>query len=168
MQLYIVRHGIAIDREDPKSPPEAERFLTEEGIAKTKQVAKSVAALGISADLLVSSPYVRALQTAEIFASALEYAKQKIGKSEALLPGAEPGAFFRELAKEKEASIVFCFGHAPHVDELVAVAVAVGLKHPLTEMKKGGVALVELKRVSPPSGKLVWLATPKLLRKAAK
>ena len=166
MQLYIVRHGIAIGREDPKSPPEAERFLTEEGIAKTKQVAKSVAALGISADLLVSSPYVRAMQTAEIFANALEYAKQEIGKSDALLPGAEAGAFFRELAKEKEASVVFCFGHAPHVDELVAAAV--GLKHPLTEMKKAGVALVELKRVSPPSGELVWLATPKLLRKAGK
>jgi phosphohistidine phosphatase len=166
MQLYIVRHGIAIDREDPNSPPEADRYLTEEGIAKTKQVAKSVAALGISADLLVSSPYVRAMQTAEIFAGALDYAKQKISKSETLLPGAEPGAFFRELAKQKEASTVFCFGHAPHVDELAAMAV--GLKHPITEMKKAGVALVELKRVSPPSGQLVWLATPKLLRKAGK
>jgi phosphohistidine phosphatase len=166
MQLYIVRHGIAIDREDPKSPPEAERYLTEEGIEKTKQVAKGVAALGISADLLVSSPYVRAMQTAEIFASALEYAKQKISKSEALLPGAEPGAFFRELVKQKDASSVFCFGHAPHVDELLATAV--GVKHPITEMKKAGVALVELKRVSPPSGQLIWLITPKLLRKSGK
>jgi phosphohistidine phosphatase len=166
MQLYIVRHGIAIDREDPKSPPEAERYLTEEGIEKTKQVAKSVAAQGISADLLISSPYLRAMQTAEIFASTLEYAKQKISKSEALLPGAEPGAFFRELAKHKDAAIVFCFGHAPHLDELMATAV--GVKHAITEMKKAGVALVELKRVSPPSGQLVWLATPKLLRKAGK
>jgi phosphohistidine phosphatase len=166
MQLYIVRHGIAIDREDPKSPAEAERFLTEEGVEKTRQVAKSIAALGISADLLVSSPYVRALQTAEIFASALDYAKQKIGKSETLLPGAEPAAFFRELAKEKQASTVFCFGHGPHVDELVAAAL--GVKHHITEMKKAGVALVELKRVSPPSGQLVWLVTPKLVRKSAK
>jgi phosphohistidine phosphatase len=166
MQLYIVRHGIAIDREDPKSPPEAERYLTEEGIEKTKQVAKGVAALGISADLLVSSSYVRAMQTAEIFASALEYAKPKISKSEALLPGAEPGAFFHELAKHKDAASIFCFGHAPHVDELVAAGV--GAKHRVTQMKKAGVALVELKRLSPPSGQLVWLATPKLLRKAGK
>jgi phosphohistidine phosphatase len=166
MQLYIVRHGIAIDREDPKSPPEAERYLTQEGIEKTTLVAKSIAALGISSDLLVSSPYVRAMQTAEIFASALDYAQQKIGKSEALLPGAEPGAFFRELARQKEASTVFCFGHAPHVDELVAAAM--GVKHHITEMKKAGVALVELKRISPPSGQLVWLVTPKLVRKSAK
>jgi phosphohistidine phosphatase SixA len=106
------------------------------------------------------------MQTAEIFASALDYAQQKIGKSEALLPGAEPGAFFRELARQKEASTVFCFGHAPHVDELVAAAM--GVKHHITEMKKAGVALVELKRISPPSGQLVWLVTPKLVRKSAK
>src|ERR1700682_1791272 len=166
MDLYIVRHGIAIDREDPKSPPEAERYLTEEGIEKTNQVAKGVAALGVSADLLVSSPYVRAMQTAEIFAAALEYPKQKIRQSEALLPGAEPSAFFRELAKDKQSSAVFCFGHAPHLDELIATAL--GLKQPITSLKKAGVALLELKRLSPPSGKLIWLATPKLLRKVAK
>ena len=45
MQLYIVRHGIAIDREDPKCPPDPDRYLTEEGIEKTKQVAKGIAAL---------------------------------------------------------------------------------------------------------------------------
>src|SRR5882757_893767 len=70
MQLYIVRHGIAIDREDPKCPPDPERYLTEEGIEKTKQVAKGVAALGVTADLFLTSPYVRASQTAEIFAGA--------------------------------------------------------------------------------------------------
>src|SRR5579859_7126477 len=166
MQLYIVRHGIAIDREDPKSPPEAERFLTEEGIEKTKQVAKSVAALHIDADLLVSSPYVRAMQTAEIFAGALEYGKKEISQSEALLPGAEPGVFLRELARGKQESTVFCFGHAPHVDALIAAAL--GVKHQVTELKKAGVALIELRRLSPASGKLVWLITPKLARKAAK
>src|ERR1700682_5855616 len=166
MQLYIVRHGIAIDREDSKSPPEAERFLTEEGIAKTKQVAKSVAALGVSPDLLVSSPYVRAMQTAEIFANALEYPKSKIRRNELLLPGSEPSVFFRELAKDKHSSTVLLFGHAPHLDELLATAI--GSKHPVTTLKKAGVACLELKRISPPSAQLIWLATPRLLRKAAK
>src|SRR5260370_7142280 len=77
MQLYIVRHGIAIDREDPKSPPEAERYLTEEGIEKTTLVAKSIAALGSSADLLVSSPYVPPMQTATIFPHSLHYPHHK-------------------------------------------------------------------------------------------
>lgn len=164
MQLYIVRHGIAIDREDPKCPPEAERCLTEEGVEKTKQVAKGIAALGIHADLMVSSPYVRAMQTAAIFAAALDYPKQKIRRTGSLLPGAEPTAILRELAREKNASSVFCFGHAPHVDGLLAAAV--GAPHHITSIKKAGVALVELKRLSPPNGQLVWLVTPKLIRKA--
>ena len=166
MELYIVRHGIAIDREDPHSPADPDRFLTEEGIDKTKQVAKGIAALGLTADVLISSPYVRARQTADIFAAALEYPKAKIRQSEALLPSADPAIFFRELAKDKQSSTIFCFGHAPHVDNLIAAAL--GAKHPLTAMKKSGVGLVELKRISPPSGQLVWLITPKLIRRAAK
>ena len=164
MQLYIVRHGIAIDREDPKCPSEAERYLTEEGVERTKQVAKGIAALGIHADLLVSSPYVRAMQTAAIFAAALDYPKQKIRSTDSLLPGAEPTAVLRELAREKNASSVFCFGHAPHLDGLLAASV--GAPHHITSMKKAGVALVELKRLAPPNGQLVWLVTPKLIRKS--
>jgi len=163
MQLYIVRHGIAIDREDPKCPPEAERYLTEEGIERTKQVAKGIAALGAHADLMISSPYVRATQTAAIFAGALDYPEHKIRHTENLLPGSEPAALLRELAREKNASSVFCFGHAPLVDALLAAAA--GAQGDITSMKKAGVALVELKRVSPPNGQLVWLVTPKLFRK---
>ena len=166
MQLYVVRHGIAIDREDPRCPPDPERYLTEEGVEKTKQVAKGVAALGVTADLFLTSPYVRATQTAEIFAGALEYANQKIRRTDLLLPGAEPSLLFRELAKDKQASTVLLFGHAPQLDDVIAAALA-SRKH-LTALKKAGVAFLELKRLSPPMGVLVWLAIPKLLRRAGK
>jgi phosphohistidine phosphatase len=166
MRIYVVRHGAAIDRDDPKCPPEAERYLTPEGITKTKQVARGVAELGSTADLLISSPYVRAMQTAEIFAGALGYAKQKIRRTDLLLPGADAGLLFRELAKEKDAGEIFLFGHGPQVDDLVALAL--GAKNPCTALKKAGVAALELKRVSPPSGELLWLGTPKLLRRAGK
>jgi phosphohistidine phosphatase len=166
MQLYIVRHGIAIDREDPKCPPDPERFLTDEGTEKSRQVAKGVAEVACVPDLMISSPYVRAVQTAEVFAEVLEYSKNKIRKSDLLLPGAEPLQLFRDLAKDKELSAVFVFGHAPHLDDLLATAI--GTKHHISSLKKAGVAFVELKRMVPPSGELVWLATPKLLRKAGK
>jgi phosphohistidine phosphatase len=166
MEIYVVRHGIAIDREDPKSPPDPDRYLTEEGIEKTKRVAAAVASLSGPPDLLLSSPYVRAMQTAEIFGSALEYPKAKIRRSDLLLPGAEPTLFFRELAKDKQSSTIFIFGHAPQLDDLIACAL--GTKQHITSLKKAGVALIELKRVSPPHGELVWLAPPKLLRRAGK
>jgi phosphohistidine phosphatase len=166
MQLYIVRHGIAIGREDPRCPSDPERYLTEEGVEKTMQVAKGVAALGAAADLLLSSPYVRAIQTAEIFASELDYAKQKIRRSDLLLPGAEPSLLFRELARDKQVSSIFLFGHAPQLDDIIATAL--GSKRHVTSLKKTGVALIELKRLSPPIGLLVWLAIPKLLRRSGK
>jgi len=166
MQLFIVRHGIAVDREDPKCPADPDRFLTEEGMEKTRQVAKGVSEVGAIPELMITSPYLRALQTAEIFADELGYSKQKIRKSELLLPGAEPLQLFRELAKDKDLSVVFVFGHAPHLDDVVATAL--GSKHHISALKKAGVALVELRRLVPPSGELVWLATPKLLRKAGK
>lgn len=165
MEIYVVRHGIAIDREDPKCPPDPERYLTEEGIEKTKRVAAGVATLSAAPDLLLSSPYVRAMQTAEIFAAALDYPKQKIRRTDLLLPGAEP-TLFRELVKDKQSSTLFIFGHAPQLDDVIATAL--GSKHHITSLKKAGVALLELKRVSPPSGQLLWLAPPKLLRRAGK
>jgi len=166
MEFYIVRHGIAIDREDPKCPPDPERYLTEEGVEKTKGVAKGLASLGVTPGLFLSSPYTRAVQTAEIFADALDYARQKIRRSELLLPGTEPTLLFRELAREKQASSIFVFGHAPHLDDVIAAAL--GAKKHLTALKKAGVALIELKRISPPVGTLVWLVTPKILRRAGK
>lgn len=166
MQIYVVRHGIAIDREDPKCPPDPERYLTEEGIEKTKRIAAAIAGLSETPDLLLSSPYVRATQTAEIFAEELDYPPQKIQRTDLLLPGAEPSLLFRELGKDKNSSAIFLFGHAPQLNDLIATAL--GSKHHVTSLKKAGVALIELKRVSPPSGQLVWLATPKILRRAGK
>lgn len=166
MRLYIVRHGVAIDREDSKSPPDPERFLTEEGIEKTRQAAKGVAQIADSPDLMLSSPYVRALQTAEIFAKALDYPKDKIGKTESLLPTAQPQEFFRELSRHEETSVVYAFGHAPHLDDLIAAAL--NSKQHQTSLKKAGAALIELRRIAPPNGQLIWLSTPKILRKVGK
>src|SRR5207245_11393572 len=117
-------NGIAMYREDTKCPSDPERYLTEEGVEKTRMVAKGVAALGVSGDLFLTSPYARAVQTAEIFVSALDYAKQKIRRTDLLLPGAEPSQLLRELAKEKHASTVFLFGHAPQLDDLIATALS--------------------------------------------
>jgi phosphohistidine phosphatase SixA len=167
MQLYIVRHGIAIDREDPKSPSDPERYLTSEGLKKTREAARGFAALKISPDVFISSPYVRAMQTAEIFAEETKFAKSKIRQTELLLPGAEPSAFFRELqrtSRTEESAI--CFGHAPHLDELIAFALS--SKKGLTQLKKAGAACLELTRISPPAGLLTWLSTPKILRKRLK
>jgi phosphohistidine phosphatase len=166
MLLYIVRHGIAIDREDPKCPSDPERYLTPDGIKKTREVAKSCSSFIDAPKYFISSPYVRAHQTAELFAEEFDFSKSKIEKTDTLLPGAEPAGFFRELSRKKAFESAMCFGHAPQLDELISFAL--GAKKNVTELKKAGVTCIELSRVNPPSGKLVWLLTPRTVRKLAK
>jgi phosphohistidine phosphatase len=160
MILYLVRHGIAIDRSDPKSPPEAERPLTAKGVQKTRSAALGLRALKAKPETIITSPYVRAAQTAEIVAEALGFAPDKIRVSDALKPPAEPGEIVKEISQLK-AKEAMCVGHAPHVDRLIGhLAGAPGI---FTELKKAGVACFEQ---SGGHGKwhLVWLVTPKILR----
>ncbi len=162
MDLYLVRHGIAIERSDPKCPEDAERFLTKEGISKTREAAQGICSLGIAPSRFLSSPLVRALQTAQIFAEVFGFAKDKILQTETLLPGADPAAALGELQKLRKAKTVFCFGHAPHLDELQARAL--DLPGAITALKKSGAACLELGSGSPAGGRLLWVCPPKILR----
>ena len=161
MILYLVRHGIAIDRSDPKSPPEAERQLTAEGVRKTRSAALGLKEMDVKPDVLITSPYVRTAQTAEIFAEALGFPVDKIRVSDALKPAENPADIAKELLRLK-AKEVICFGHAPHVDSTIAYLC--GARAPFTELKKAGVACLE-HASSPGQWTLLWLVSPRNLRK---
>src|ERR1700719_2575888 len=137
MILYIVRHGIAVDRTDPKSPPESERPLTAKGVQKTRAAALGLRALGAKPDVLIASPYVRAAQTAEIFAEALGFAPEKVRVSENLKPHIDPAEILKEIAQIK-AKELMCFGHAPQLD--LWIAQLIGARGACTELKKAGIA----------------------------
>jgi|SRR5580704_17677562 phosphohistidine phosphatase len=160
MILYLVRHGIAVDRNDPKSPAEAERPLTAKGVQKTRSAALGLKELGAKADVFITSPYVRAAQTAEIFAEALGYAPEKIRVSESLKPGADPADILKEILQCKVKELA-CFGHAPHLDLLLAHLA--GAQGAFTELKKAGVACLEHASAHGKWG-LRWVLTPKMLR----
>ena len=161
MLLYLMRHGIAIDREDPECPPDAERFLTKKGIEKTRAVALGLRVLGIKPDAMLTSPLIRAVQTAEITAAALGFSRERIRKTDALIFGHKPAELFRELAHVRGKEVM-CFGHAPHLDEVIAFAL--GCRAPITALKKAGVGCLELESVAAPRGSLLWLHTPRSLR----
>ena len=73
MNLYILRHGIAADRSS-KYPDDNLRPLTRKGIDRMRREAKGMSAIGIAPDVIISSPLVRAIQTAEIVQQWLERA----------------------------------------------------------------------------------------------
>jgi phosphohistidine phosphatase, SixA len=71
LHLYLIRHGLAGDRQD--SADDSQRPLTEEGISKTRKVAQKLQKLGLTFDLVQTSPYLRASQTAQILAEVYGY-----------------------------------------------------------------------------------------------
>jgi phosphohistidine phosphatase len=160
MILYLVRHGIAIERTDPKSPAEAERPLTAQGVRKSRMAALGLCTTGAKPDVLVTSPYIRAAQTAEIFAEALGFSQERIRVSEALKPTAEPADILKEISRLR-AREVACFGHAPHLDLLIAYLA--GARNAFTELKKAGAACFE-QSATHGRWELRWILTPKLLR----
>src|SRR6202453_5147258 len=133
MILYLVRHGIAVDPSDPKSPPEPERPLTAKGVQNARAAALGLHELGVKPDVLITSPYVRAAETAEIFAEALGFPLDKIRVSEALKPSENPADIVKELLRLKPKEAICC-GHAPHLD--ATIAYLCGARVPFTEMKK--------------------------------
>jgi phosphohistidine phosphatase len=163
MLLYLVRHGIAVDPADPKAPPDPDRPLTAEGVKKTRSAALGLGALGVRPDILITSPYLRAAQSAEIFAEALEFPVEKIRASEALKPSANPADAVKEISRLR-AKEVMCFGHAPHLDLLISVLA--GSRGPFTSLKKAGMACLE-QASTHGKWELVWLLTPKALRRLA-
>lgn len=161
MRIYLVRHGIAVDREDPKCPADPKRYLTPEGIKKTRAAMRGLKALANKPDAMITSPYLRAVETAEIAADELGFPADKIRQSEGLLPGAVPTQLLRELVK-LSAEEVMCFGHAPHLD--LFIAHCLGGRSAVTELKKAGAACLEMEKLTAGSGILAWLLTSRGLR----
>ena len=165
MHLYLIRHGIAVDREDPNCPPDTERPLTPKGMKKTHAAALGLRALDVQPNTVLTSPWLRAVQTAEIFCEALGYSTKKILRTDALKGTSAPSELLRELQAMK-GKVVLCFGHEPHLHLVIGHVLHTSAK--ITELKKAGLAILELERVSPPQGRLLALYPPGALRLLAK
>jgi phosphohistidine phosphatase len=162
MILYMVRHGPAMSRANPTAPNDPERPLTPKGMEKTRAAMRGLRKMGVEPEAMLTSPYLRAAQTAEIACEILRSSRDKLRRSDALLPNGDPAALFREISRI-HARELMCFGHAPQMD--LALAHALNLDEPATELKKAGVVCLEITKFSPLRTKLLWLATPGMLRK---
>lgn len=163
MWVHLLRHGIAIDPTDPACPTDPERFLTEKGRARTELATAGLRRVVEPPTLVLSSPYVRARQTAEIALAAFG-GEIPIETSDALVPMADPSKIVEVLRGRSEASIL-CVGHAPNLD-LVAALLA-GADDPVTSLKKAGAASLEIRsgRAAAGNGVLVGVYPASVLRK---
>jgi phosphohistidine phosphatase len=161
MRLYLMRHGIAIDREDPDCPPEPERYLTPKGIQRTRAAARGLRALRLKPTTLLTSPYVRAVQTGEIVCEVLGLDPKQLRTTDSLRPEAKPIRLTEELARLQGE--VICFGHAPQIDEFIALALKATA--PFTALKKSGAACLDIDSLSPLRATMFCVLTSRILRR---
>jgi phosphohistidine phosphatase len=166
--IHLFRHGIALDLEDPSCPTDPERPLTDKGRAKTRAAALGMMALDLVPDLLVVSPYLRARQTAEIVIDALDCGDVETLVEDALVPLANPESVstrLREHVGDARPPVTLCVGHAPNLDRVLAHLV--GADEPFTQLKKAGLASVQLRgtTIGHACGRLFALYPPSTLRR---
>ena len=159
-ELYFVRHGLAEERGDAW-PDDTKRPLTEEGMARLRKAVRGLAGMGVSIDVVLTSPLVRARQTADIVAGGLE-PRPSIVNIDSLAPAGSYAAVLADLEKHSRKTRIALVGHEPMLGELAARLI--GSRHPI-EFKKGGVCRIDVETLPPAGpGDLRWLLTPKILR----
>jgi phosphohistidine phosphatase len=157
--LYVIRHAIAAAR-GARYPDDAARPLTGKGRARFRQVARGLARLGTEVDLVLSSPLIRARQTADILSEVLP-GHPSVVETDALLPDASFVQVQSELGRRSGAISVALVGHQPSIGEIAACLAGAGAAF---DLKKGGVCCVDVAGLPPATpGRLRWLATPKML-----
>ncbi|MEK6630984.1 MAG: histidine phosphatase family protein [Acidobacteriota bacterium] len=158
--LYLVRHGLACDR-GPTWPLDADRPLTDEGIAQLRRQFKGLRELEPTIDAILTSPLVRATQTADLLASACD-GKPPITVTAALRPDADASEILAELSAFVRASGVALVGHEPSIG--VIAGAVLGIRRPFP-FKKGGVCRIDVNAFPPARpGELIWFLAPRVLR----
>jgi len=163
MNLYIIRHAIAVDEGTAGYESDSERPLTDKGRKKMRQIAKGLRKLDVEFDLILSSPYVRARETAEILAEVFKM-KKNITFTESLIPLATPELLIGEINETYSVESIAVVGHEPHLSTLIGILVAENAKLDVT-LKKGGVCYITADDLhhSDHRATLEWLLTPGIL-----
>ncbi|HEX8990396.1 MAG TPA: phosphohistidine phosphatase SixA [Anaerolineales bacterium] len=165
MILYIVRHAIAEQRDSTSSEvQDSQRPLTDEGRKKFRQIARGLEDRETRIDLILTSPYLRALDTARLLHKKLELDPEKLLIMEDLSPLGNPDQLIHKIG-ERYASVgsIALVGHEPGLSRLIAVLLSGDPTLPIT-LKKGGVCCLTVERLKyGRCASLEWLLTPAML-----
>jgi phosphohistidine phosphatase len=155
--IVLLRHGIAEERVEGKT--DEERSLTSEGHARMKQISRGLERAFPKAQVIYSSPLLRAVQTA-LWVSKGYRSRVKVNTTDALVPGATAEQFIEFINTIKERRVIVV-GHEPNLSDNFGHMLSV--RGQRLELKKGGCYGVRVR----PDGSVVfeWLLSPRLLRK---
>jgi phosphohistidine phosphatase len=159
-ELYLIRHGVAEERGDAW-PDDSKRPLTDQGISRLRRSVRGILQLGVSFDVILTSPFVRAHQTADVVAGEFD-PRPPVVQIDSLAPGGAYQGVLSDLAKQSRRRRIALVGHEPG---LGALAGRLSSSHAL-EFKKGAICRIDVATL-PPSGPgaIRWFLTPKAMRK---
>jgi phosphohistidine phosphatase len=165
MEIYIIRHGDAIDPEDPQVTGDAMRWLTDTGRDEVSVSARALAKLGVKPDLVLTSPMVRARQTAEIVTDLVGPASGPTN-SEHLVYGGSLEGILDDILQHGRPKQVVLAGHMPSVGALVGFLAWASPENGV-RLRTGEVCRVDLpdELPEPGHGDVRWLIPPKIARK---
>ena len=160
-----MRHGVAIESDAAGAPKDdGQRALTKAGAKRARKAARGLQALGVSVEHILTSPLVRAAQTADIVLHVLKPPPSSVTETTLLAPGGDVKALLQHVRKLEGDCLVV--GHAPHLDVLLSVAIG-RQRGVLSRLKKAAVACVDFGSTRAQTGQLEWLLPPAVLRKLA-
>jgi phosphohistidine phosphatase len=160
--LYVVRHAIAEDA--PTGGDDGARKLTGPGRKKMKGAAAGLRALRVAPAIVLTSPLVRAVETAAIVVAALQRAPAARQLS-ALTPDVAPADTLKALRAFGRHEDVMIVGHEPNLSRTIALLLFGATGGASIELKKGACAALELAAFEPGEATLHWLLQPRLLRR---
>jgi phosphohistidine phosphatase len=166
MNLYFLRHAKAEPR-GPQFPRDAKRPLCAEGEKTARRVAEGMVELDLSFDLIITSPFARALRTAEITAEVLE--TEKIWPSALLAADGDPAKLIAQI-NDNYASLenILLVGHEPYLSETISLLLTGEPGLPIL-LKKSGLAKLAVQDLrAGKCGVLEWLLTPRQLQRLSK
>ena len=167
MNLYLLRHAEAVELGERKTRTDRERMLTLSGRKRARKVAKALKKLGLQFDQILSSPFPRAWQTAEIVARTLA-SGDKLGAVPALQPGGNLNSLIQQLQKSPPKSQILLVGHEPAMSDLVS-QLASRSGEVEVRFRKAGLCKLSTDRLSAGQcAEIDWLLTPDLLELLAR
>jgi phosphohistidine phosphatase len=165
MILYVLRHGIAEDA--GPSGGDRDRRLTSRGRARLQRAAAGMQALGLGFDVLLTSPYARAAETAAVVAAVLGDGPTPRELPE-LAQEKAPAEILRALRPFARRAHVAIVGHEPGLSGVVALLLTGSAEGMGMSLKKGGMVALEVRAVQPGAATLLWALTPRQLRRLAR
>lgn len=163
MNLIILRHSNAEDPDEKKYPDDSLRPLTKKGIKRIHQVAKYMRKLKFKVDYILSSPAIRAFDTARVVRKEFQLDKERLLTTQSLLTEANPGPVIAEIAKITDCENLLIVGHEPFLSTLVSHLIC-GNPMSSFQLKKSGFCYLTVESLNEdPKATLMMLFDPIML-----